>query len=174
MDMNNRYLKCAHQTVGPWGTVILMLPILVLVWFAAREPFLSVASGRVPYYILSGRLFSDRFDTIHAGSALDQPTIGKWLTWFSVMGLLSLPYAAMVRWITNRRNPTVYWAYTFALSILCAFLLCILSWPVCWLVQYMFSMGLTPRRACGLAYGIGGGILVIGFLSWGVRRSREL
>jgi hypothetical protein len=63
---------------------------------AAREPVLSVFGGTVPHYVLSGRLFTEEFNIVHAGFVMDQPIIGKWLFWFSAMTMSSLPYASVV------------------------------------------------------------------------------
>jgi len=173
VQINNGYLMRVRQRLGPGKTVLLFLPLLVFVWQAAREPFLSLVCGYGPYYVISGKLFSEKFDTIHAGFTLDQPTIGKWLFWFSVMTVLSLPYAAAVRWMSDRRNMVGYLAYSIPVAVLCVFLLCILSWPICWLIQYVHWMGVTPRRVFGLVYGTGGGMLVLGFLYWAVKKPKE-
>ena len=169
MKILNRF----HQRINAWGTIILMLPILIFVWSAAREPFFSVVYGYVPYNIISGKIFTEKFHTIHAGFSLDQPTIGKWLFWFSFMTILSLPYAAAVRWLSNQSSRVGCLAYSISATILFIFLLCILSWPVCWLIQYICSMGFTPRRFYGLIYGIVGGILVFSFLCWSLRKPKK-
>lgn len=171
--MLGHYLKRIGHRVGWLGTLILMLPTLFWVWLAAREPFISVFNVTVPRYIISGRLFSEPFNKIHAGFAMDRPTIGKWLFWFTFMTVSSLPYAIVVRWLGNRRKRSGYLAYGISVVILCTFLLCILSWPLTWLIQYVNSMGFTPKRIMGLLYGIGGGILVIGFLVWAFKRPKE-
>jgi hypothetical protein len=146
-----------------------MVPILGWVWMAAREPVFSVFSGAAPRYVFSGRLFTEPFNTIHAGFAMDQPTIGKWLFWFTVMALSSLPYVALLGWLANRKAKTGRVAFAFGVSVLGVFLLCILSGPVCLLIQYVCSMGFTPRRICGLVYGFASGLLVIGFVAWSLR-----
>ena len=110
---------------------------------------------------------------IHAGFALDQPTIGKWLFWFTFMAVSSLPYAIVVRWLSNQRKKTAYLAYGISVVILCTFLLCILSWPLTWLIQYVNSLGFTSNRFVGLLYGISGGALVIGFLVWAFIKPKE-
>ena len=150
-----------------------MLPVLIWVWLPAKGPFISVFNGNVPHHIISGKLFSEKFDIVHAGFTLDQPTIGKWLFWFSVMTLSSLPYMAAVWWLSDRRKKIVYWVYSAMLIFVCVLLLCILSWPLCWLVQYVHSMGFTPKRIYGLVYGILGGLLVLGFFIWAIRKPKD-
>jgi len=173
MKTLGRNLKRIGHRIGWLGIIILMVPILYWVWLMARKPVISVFNGTVPRYVISGRLFSEPFNKIHAGFALDQPTIGKWLFWFTFMTLSSLPYAAAVRWLSNRRNRGGYFAYGIAIVILCTFLLCILSWPLTWLIQYVNSMGFTSNRLIGLIYGTGGGLLVIGFLVWAFMKPKE-
>jgi hypothetical protein len=149
-----------------------MLPILFLVWSVASGPVRSVANGAVPAFVLSARIFTERFDIAHAGTAMDQPGIHKWLFWFTATTVVSLPYAAAVRWLSDRSKTAGHLAYAVPTALLCIFLLCVLSWPLTWLIQYVHSMGFTPRRAYGLAYAGAGGFLVIGFLCWSVRRQR--
>lgn len=124
-------------------------------------------------YIVSGKVFADQFDIVHAGFTLDQPTIGKWLFWFSVMMFMLLPYMAAVRWVIDRRNRAAYLIYCIVTVIVCVSLLCVLLVPVSWLIQYVHTMGFTPKRMFGLMYGATGGILVIGFAYWAMRRPRK-
>jgi len=164
-----RFVRFAHQSLPPWATIILMAPVLFLVASAAADPFGSITSGRLPWYVLSGRLFTDRFDIVHAGSVLDQPTIGKWLFWFTVITTLSLPYAAMVGWISNRKTPIGRLAFAIPVAVICFLLLCILTWPICWLIQYVHSMGFTPRRIYGLLYASLGVAIMLLLLIWAAR-----
>ena len=173
MKFSDCCVKRLRHRVGWLGTLILMLPILAWVWLAASEPFVSVFNGTIPYHVVSGKLFSEKFHIVHAGFSLDQPTIGKWLFWFSVMTVSSLPYAAIVRWSSKRRSKREYFAYAVSIAVLCIFLLCILTWPLCWLIQYVCSMGVTPRRIYGLLYGTAGGILVLVFFAWAVRKPKK-
>ncbi len=164
MKAFEKFLSRYYHKMGFVGITVLLLPIVILVWLIAKEPFISVFNGNVPSYVFSGRLFSERFNIIHAGAALDQPTIGKWLFWFSVMALLSLPYMNIIRRFGNTKNKSVHIAICVVSGIVCLLLLCILSWPLTWLVQYIYSMGFTYKRVFGLVYAITGGILVIRFL----------
>lgn len=170
MKILDQLIKRFHYRTGWIGIIGLMAPVVILAWQVAREPFMSVCNGAVPAYVLSGKIFSERFDIIHAGFCLDQPTIGKWLFWFSVIAVVSLPYMAIVRWLSDRSNAIGYYTYAIPVTIMVVFLLCVLSWPVCWLIQYVHSMGFTPKRILGLVYGVTGGILVCGFMYWALRR----
>jgi hypothetical protein len=161
-----------HQRLGGAGTSLLMLPLVGWVWLAASEPVRSVVSGAVPSYLLSGRIFSEPFNIVHAGFVLDQPTIGKWLFWFSVMAASSLPCAAAVGWLSDRRGKGGRIAFGIGTGVLCGFLLCILSWPLVWLIQYVGSLGCTPKRTFGLVYAGIAGCVVLGFLAWAIRKPR--
>jgi hypothetical protein len=119
--------------------------------------------------VFSGKLFTEPFNIMHAGLALDQPTIGKWLFWFAVMAVSSLPYVALLGWLADRKARAGRLAFAISVSVLGVFLLCILSGPMCLLIQYVCSMGSTPRRIYGLVYGVVGGLLVIGLVAWSLR-----
>jgi hypothetical protein len=154
----------------PWWSVpLLMLPLYGWVWQAAREPCRSVFDGGVPAFVLTGRVFTEPFNTVHAGFVMDQPTIGKWLFWFRVMTATTLPLAVAICRLTDRTT----WAGRLACGIFCAVLatmwLCILSWPLCWLVQYLCSLEPTTRRLAGLAYALAGGLAMVGFAVWSFR-----
>jgi hypothetical protein len=168
-----RFLKRLHHGGGWLSVSLLMLPILAWVWLAAKEPVISIFNGAVPRYVLSGKLFAEPFNTIHAGFALDQPTIGKWLFWFSVMAGTSLPFAAGVGWFADRNRRAGRLAFGIGVGVLGVFLLCILSWPLSWLIQYTWSMGFTPKRTYGLVYSVAGGLLVIGFVAWAFRKPKR-
>jgi hypothetical protein len=155
------------RRLGAVGTVIILAVVLVpLAWFGfSRDgPFL---------YVLSGRLFTSGFDRIHAGLAMDQPTIGKWYFVFSVFSAATVPYMAVARWISHRRTRADYWAYVVPAAGACVCLLIILTVPFTWLLQYVHEMGFTRRRVYGLAYGIGGYVAILGFLYWAARRPRR-
>ena len=162
-----------HRRLGGLGISLLMLPILGWVWLAAKAPVLSVADGSLPRYVLSGEAFSKPFDIGHAGFAMDQPTIGKWLFWFTFMTASSLPCAAGVAWLACRQERSGQLAFALWAGVLGLLLLSILSWPLLWLLQFVASMGITPRRLCGLLYSLGGGLVVATFVRWAVRRPRK-
>lgn len=167
------FIRSLYHRFGWLGTGILMVPVLFWVWIAAREPFISLFSGSVPRYLISGRIFSEPFDIIHAGFAMDQPTIGKWLFWFTFMMITSLPYSAAVRWLCDRSKRSVYFIYGISNVILCIFLLSILTWPVIWLIQYVNSMGSTPKRTFGLLYSVCVCATITGFLIWTFRKPKR-
>ncbi len=136
------------------------------VWMAAKMPFLAMFSGKIPAFVLSGRIFTEQFQWVHAGSAIDQPTIGKWLFWFTVMTASYLAWSLPLRYAANRSSRGGYWAYGLCCTVVAVLVLCILSLPTVWLVQYIYSMGITPRRAMGLTYSLGGGVVVVASVVW--------
>ena len=167
-------MKRFHNRLGSLPITFLMLPILAWVWLGAREPVISVFNGFLPRQVISGKLFSEQFDRIHAGFAMDQPTIGKYLFWFSFMTGSSLPYTAAVGWLSNRRKASGRIAFAVSVAILWFFLTCMLSWPLLLLIQYVCSLGFTPMRICGLLYAAEAGFLVTGFLYWAIRKPQPL
>lgn len=151
-----------------------MLPcfglLLYLVMLVAKDPFLSVAKGWLPAYVLTGKLFAERFDIIHAGWAMDQPTIGKWMIWFSVLAILAIPNIALARWLADRSTRVRYWVFAIPVLVIGGLILCVLSWPLCMLVQYVYWMGFTPKRTFGLSFCLAALVLLPWFLRWSLRR----
>lgn len=161
-----RVMRFRHSC-GWLATVLLMLPALVWVWLVANYSAVEVFHSRSPLLssLMSGSLLTERFDIRHAGSCFDQPTIGKWLFLFIFMTVTSLPWALGVRWLSNRQTRGTYLAYAFCGTVLGILLLCLSVWPLVWLVQYVNSMGATPRRLRGLRWGAAGGLAVITFMT---------
>jgi hypothetical protein len=92
---------------------------------------------------------------------------------YVVVGRSGCGGSEAVEWLGDRRRRGGQIAFGISVGVLCVFLLCILSWPLLWLIQYVCSMGFTPRRTCGLVFAVAGGLLVIGFLSWAVGKPKE-
>jgi hypothetical protein len=151
------------RKLGALGTAVCMvLPLLPLTLHDALGPC---------FYVLSGQMLTSQFDPIHAGSVLDQPTIGKWYILCTFFTVVTFPYLAAVRWASARTTWTGYWAFAGPTIIVCFWLLCMLTTAFSWLVQYIYAMGFTTRRVYGLAYGIGAYIVILGFLYWALRVS---
>lgn len=150
------------RRLGPIGTAVVMAAALIPLgrfMHSRNGPFL---------YVVSGGLFADGFDRIHVGSALDQPTIGKWYFVSTVFAAMVLPYVAVARWVSSRRTRAGYWAFAIPAAALCLYLLITLTVPFWWVVQYINAMGVTPRRIHGLVYGLGGYAVILGFFAWAV------
>ena len=146
-----------------------MLPPLVAVLPSVVELFCGDngrgVSGYIRYLLNEGD-----FDRIHATHALDQPTIFKWLFWFTMETILAVPYMAIMGWISDRRKTSTNIAYFVALIFVCAVLLCTLGLPAKWLLQYMHQMGYTPRRIAGLVYCLVASCGVLGFFLWAIKK----
>ena len=167
--MKNKLLSKANVGVVTTG-ILMVLPLVGLIGLFGVERFLGTFT-----YVLSGQLFDSGWDRIHAGFTLDQPTIGKWYFWFTVFMVFSLPYMAAVRRFCIRQSKLRHWIFAVGLTILCLFLICLLTIPFFWLVQYIDAMGVTARRSEGILYGIGGYVAVLLFYMWAVRfrKSRD-
>lgn len=162
-----------HHRLGGVKSALLMLVVLAWVWPAAKDPVLSILDGSLPRFVFSGSVFTENFNIIHAGWAMDQPTIGKWLFWFSFFTMTSLSYTAAVRWAADRTKAGAYWACLITVLILVTLLFCILSWPFFWLLQYIASMGLTAKRVFGLVYCAGAIALLTAVLCCFIKHPRR-
>ena len=149
--------------------LFLLGPLLYVVASIARDPFLAVATGRLPFYVLSGKLFTEPFNTIHAGTALDQPTIGKWLVWFSVLTVLSVPLILLARWLSDRSTATANWTFAIPVLAIGVLLVSVAVLPLCMLTQYVYWMGFTPKRVCGLLFNLTAVIAIPRFVLWTLR-----
>ena len=151
--------------------IIAALPLALLAWMMeSGEPGLFFGTFT---YVLSGQLFASGWDRIHAGFTLDQPTIGKWYFWFTVFTVFSLTYMAVVRRFCVRQSRPLHWIFVIGLTPLCLFLVCLLTIPFFWLIQYVNAMGYTPRRIEGILYGIGGYMAILLFYVWAVRFKKQ-
>lgn len=88
------------------------------------------------------------------------------LTFF---GLMVFAWVAAARWMSNRRSRAGYWAFTLPAIALCLCLVTLLTVPYWWLIQRVRDMGFTIRRLLGLAYALGGYLVVPGFLYWALQ-----
>ena len=141
-----------------------VLPLAGIVWLMGVERFLRTFT-----VVLSGQIFGDSWNRIHAGSALDQPTIGKWYFWFTVFTIFSLPYLAALRRFIAVKTRLELWVTRLVTTVLCVFVLCLLTIPFFWLTQYINAMGWTGKRLLGLFYGMSGYVVVLLFWWWVVR-----
>ena len=101
-------------------------------------------------FAFSGEWFTEKFSLNCTGLALDQPTIGKFILWTSVMSYL----ACTVIWLLHTAVPVDRRAarrcvHAGAALLLAVVLIEFLA-PTFMLVQYVLSMGMTIRRFLGL------------------------
>jgi len=163
--MKNEYNNLLIQVFRILFTVILtLLPLVGLIYLLGPDRFFRTIT-----VVLSGRIFGDSWDRIHAGFVLDQPTIGKWYFWFSVFTIFSLLYMSVLRKFCIQQSILRLWIFAIGLSVLCLFLVCLLTIPFFWLIQYIDAMGWTQKRFLGLLYGLSGYCVVFGFYVWAIR-----
>lgn len=110
--------------------------------------------------IIKGDLFYKPFDIVHAGEAMDQPTIGKYLILFTFFSIIALPWSIFVRLMSNRQSIWNCFAFAVPMLVVLFWGLSILSWPGCLLVQYIASMGMTLKRLSGIV------VVVFGAIIW--------
>lgn len=138
-----------------------VLPLILLAWIVEEgEPGSFLGAF---YTVLTGQIFDHGWDPVHAGFTLDQPTIGKWFFWFTVFTAICLSYMELVRKFGVRSVKPRHWIFAVGLTALCLFLICLLTIPFWWLIQYIHAMGWTPKRLFGLFYGTGGYAIVLVF-----------
>jgi hypothetical protein len=145
------WLPMARTIVGTLGIICLLIPLICILW-----PHI--------FYVLSGDIFHSTFDRHSAWGGV--PAIRASFFLFTLFTVVSLPYVAIVRWKTNRNSPSGYWLFLVAATALCLCLLAPLTCAIGKLVTYIQAMGFTARRIYGLLYGLGGYIVILGFLCW--------
>lgn len=173
-DFLPRPIARLRYACGPWLVLLVFGPLVYFVMLIARQPFLAVVTGKLPAYVFSGKLFTERFDTVHAGGALDQPTIGKWLFWFSVLIALTVPVVVAVRWLAERSTTCRQTTFALPVLVIGALTLCVLMFPLCMLIQYVYWMGFTPKRISGLSFSVAALVLYPWFLCWSLRRPKSI
>lgn len=143
---------------GPlWTLLLAAIPLVV---------FQGDFNPGIIRHVLTGGTLGPDFHRVHVGSALDQPTIGKWYFWFTVLSAILLPYLAMVRWSSDRTSWCGHLAFALPAFATCLMFLCILTLPFDWLLEYINAMGWTVPRAMGLIYGMCGYYVILSFLLW--------
>jgi hypothetical protein len=142
------------------GTIILLLtPIAVMFW--VWEDSLEAT-----FAVVSGKLLQTRWDRIHTGFVMDTPTIGKWYFWATAFSILWILFAFGAHRLSEKGHRVMRVLYA-SLTLLTVFiLLCVLTVPFYWTLQYIHAMGFTPRRWIALGYGMFGylGMLILSSL----------
>ena len=152
----SRWLPMAKTIMGTLGLICVLVPLILI----SRHQFLYVASGEI---------FHSTFDRHSLWRGV--PSINAHFFNFTLFTAVSLPYVAIVRWKSNRSSPSGYWSFFVTTIAICVCLLVTLTCAIGKLLTYIEAMGLTPRRIYGLLYGLGGYIIVLGFLYWANRMS---
>lgn len=109
------------------------------------RPLIALISG--DYFSIVSDIFNGKsFNTIHAGGALDQPSIGKFLVWFVFFSMTAIPFSFFVRWTCNMQKRSSYWTYAIVFGFVMLLAMSLLMIPAAWLTHYIYDMGITVRR----------------------------
>ncbi|MFA6717434.1 MAG: hypothetical protein WCS27_18780 [Victivallaceae bacterium] len=141
--------------ISEWGILGFWVPFfLFFVWFGKGfffRPFLFIFSGNFFREIFSGH-YSRPFNIIHAGSAMDQPTIGKFLIWFIFFSAISIIYSIVIRLCCDVKKKKKYIAFSIPFIFVVVLVLSFLMAPASLLFHYILSMGITIKRLFGVAF----------------------
>lgn len=153
-----------QQNTGIYGIIGLWIPFFLFwIWMGLHMPVMDVFSGRVFHFM--GSIFSSHFNyRAHAGSALDQPTIGKFLTWYTVFSCIAMVWAAFIHSASDIQISANRKVHKIMLLTVAFWAMCILLAPVCLLLQYIWSMGITSTRFFGIGYSFGSILAWIAFV----------
>jgi hypothetical protein len=147
-------------------TLSLFLFLIQGLWKDGIRPFLSVEAWR---YIISGTFLQGPFDIRHAGTCFDQPTIGKYLFWFSLTAFSSSASLVLLR---QRLASSSFWQqglFILFATISTLLALTLLVTPTCLFLHYVTAMGMTTKRVLGLLL-CSGLWLVLPCFTWAVCR----
>lgn len=122
-------------------------------WLAYSSPLDAVS------FVFSGNWFRSKFLLVNAGTALDQPTVGKFLLWCSALAYLGCTMMVLLRLAAGVERRIARRCITVFAALLAFLLLIEFLAPTFLLVQYVLSMGITPPRLVGL--GICGSIFIL-------------
>ncbi len=131
---------------------VLLLGALAFVaynWLSYCPPTAAVK------FAFSGKWFTEKFYLHSAGLALDQPTIGKFFLWTSVMSYLACTVVLMVHRVVPAGRRVARRCAADGAAVLLAVVLVEFLAPTFILVQYVLSMGMTMRRFLGLCLSCG-------------------
>ena len=139
-------LNATHRTCS-WILLVLVFAEFVFIaynWLSYCPP---IAAAK---FAFSGAWFRERFHIGSAGLALDQPTVGKFFLWTSVMSCLACTIILLLRVVVDAdRQAARRWVNVGTTALLALVLIELLA-PTFLLVNYVVSMGMTLRRFLGL------------------------
>jgi hypothetical protein len=147
-------LPMSRTILGTLGVVCVLVSLIVTLWYDIL-------------YVVSGEVFHSTFDRHLVSAGVGAIKIRFII--FTFFTVVSLPYIAIVRWKGHRSSPSGYWLFTVTTTAICVCLLVPLTCAISRLVAYIQAMGFTRMRIYGLLYGLGGYIIVLGFLYWANR-----
>ena len=101
--------------------------------------------------LISSGYYSHPFPSYQAGTAMDQPTVGKYLFWFLAFSILALSVAAFIRIVSDLNPRKNRWAYGIPLAVTLLIGFATFLGPASMLAHYTISMGITPKRLLAAA-----------------------
>lgn len=133
---------------------ICMGALFVLVFgafaFVAYNWFLYCSPTAAAKFAFSGKWLTETFSLHSAGLALDQPTIGKFFLWTSVMSYLACTVVLLLHTAVPADRRVARRCVHAGATLLLAVVLIEFLAPTFILIQYVLSMGMTIRRFLGL------------------------
>jgi len=156
--------KTTHR-ICSWTLLVLVFAEFVFIaynWLFYCPP---IAAAK---FAFSGAWFKEGFHIGSAGLTLDQPTVGKFFLWTSVMSCLACTIILLLRVVVDAaRQAARRWVNVCTVALLALVLIELLA-PTFLLVQYVVSMDMTLRRFLGLCLCCGFWILLpsVIFRTW--------
>ena len=162
MKRDHRTLSRTHR-ICTWlllALVFVEFASITTNWLSYSPPFAGIK------FAFSRAWFSEQFNIRHAGLAMDQPTVGKFFLWTSVMSCLACTIVMLLHAAVDTGPRTARrWVNTGA-TLIFALVLIELLLPTFLLVQYVLSMGMTTRRFLGLGLCCGFWVLLPSVVFW--------
>ncbi|MFP4171428.1 MAG: hypothetical protein ACLFV4_00800 [Candidatus Hydrogenedentota bacterium] len=155
-------LTRAHQTFA-WILLVMVGSVFAFVaynWLSYCSP------TEAARFAFSGAWFKEEFWRGSAGFVLDQPAIGKFFLWTSVMSCLACTIVLLLRTAVDTGHRVARRWVNVGTTLLLALVLIELLAPTFLLVQYVISMGMTIRRFLGLCLCGGFWILLPSVVFW--------
>jgi hypothetical protein len=140
----------AHMRVPRICAWVLFAVVLCEFAFIAYSWFSYCSPIEAARFALSGQWLKEPFYRGSAGLALDQPTVGKFFLWTSVMSCLACTMVLLLHTVVDAARQVARRCVTICAALLVALVLIELLAPTFLLVQYVLSMGITIRRFLGL------------------------
>lgn len=150
-----------------WILLVLFISVFAFVaynWLSYCPP------NGVAKFVFSGAWFMEEFNHINAGLALDQPTIGKFFLWTSIMSYLACTIVLLLHTIVDPNRHLARRCVNTGATLLIALVLIELLAPTFLLVQYALSVGMTIRRFLGFCLCCGFWTLLPSLVFW-IRRA---
>ena len=154
MTMKGAFLKSVARSI--LAVSIVCVPLILP---------MKMARG-IPEYVFSGAMFHHKFNAQYDIGALDEPGLQDHYFLFTVFAAVLWPALALARWISDRRSRVGYWSLVVCACITAWTLIMILLPGFYLMIQYIVSMGVTPKRVQGILYAVGGLLACLLMVVW--------